>query len=115
MADLLELAKRVKNGVRLLDRKFPTWRRTMRRHRYTFNLRSGDYCILGTLEHHLGRARVLRKRKGLSEEGYLGLRDALNIVSAKDYGFYWDSTDAALDPENQIPTLTALWRAEFER
>jgi hypothetical protein len=114
MADLLELAKRVKRGVRLLDQKFPLWRRTMRRHEATFDLRLGDYCILGTLEHHLGRARTLRKRRGFSYGGYLGLRDALNIdKSAKKYGFYWD--DDLRNSENQIPTLTDLWRAEFER
>lgn len=113
--DLLTLAKNVKRGVRLLDRKFPTWRRTLRAHAREFNLADGEHCVLGTLEHHLGRAREFRKRKKRIETGYFGLKIALGIEGT-DYGFYW-GTDEPNDIERaeRIRTISTLWRAEFEQ
>lgn len=109
--DLLDLAKKVKRGSRLLDRKLPSWRRVMQKHRDQFNFADPQFCVLGTLKHHLGRARVLRKQAGSSEAGYHGLLQALRLDRGSEHGFDWSGSvdDATGD------TLALLWRTEFEQ
>lgn len=113
MDSLLELAKRVKRGVRLLDEKIPNWRRTMKRHAATFNLSSVDHCVLGTLEHYNGRMRVLhaKRAKGQSK-GYCTGKVVLGIGnrSGRDFGFDAGGIHAG----DEFRTLSDLWRAEFE-
>lgn len=115
-AKTLTMAKNVRRGVKLLDKQFPTWRKTMKAHASAFNIRSTKYCVLGTLEHELGRARVLRKRAGQVSEGYWGLVMALGITPG-DYGFsipFSDGFRYGPADDQLYDILNDLWRAEFE-
>jgi hypothetical protein len=121
MPSILELARRVKKGAALLDKKFPSWRRVMRAHVDEFNFEDGDFCVLGTLEHHLGRAKVLAKRR----------REKLHLYALPDVSRYQklvgalfggDEAESAAHGFNAADDgeswesiyLGDLWQAEFE-
>lgn len=118
--DILELARSVKRGVKLLDKKIPNWRQVMRKYEDQFNFADGECCILGTLEHHSGRLQVLNQRKAAAadpEDAYrrAAARLGLNIEADEDelYGFNV-TTDAYDDSEAVMGDIGDLWRAEFE-
>ncbi len=118
--ELVELAKRVRAGVKFLDKKFPQWRNTLRQHSDEFDLTSGAHCVLGTLEHHNGRLRILTKKlraedDGYSEDAYSRALTALKIEGEK-FGFDadWAGVDTYDNYRNDMTTLNDLWRAEFE-
>lgn len=116
---LFDLAQRVRNGVRLLDKKIPNWRTILRKHEGSFDFSNGDCCILGTLEHHSGRMRVLRKRRRVTDRlaftrGYqcLGLESA----DVEAHGFDADATDCySYVDQKDLEVLSDLWRAEFSK
>ena len=112
--DLFDLAKRVKAGVKLLDRVLPSWRLTLRKHDDEFDLADPDCCILGTLEHHSKQMRLLHKKrvKGLlDEDGYNRAVERLNIsCNGAKFGFDIESPTTA---NYDYDTLQALWRAEY--
>lgn len=128
MSVLFELAKRVRKGVALLDKKVPNWRKVMRKNDETFNIRNGECCILGTLEHK----RALRKLgKPMSSRFYRdnGYERAERIlhIEGSDYGFNTIDEEDLIDLEDpeqsydeinddaQFEVLQELWRAEFMR
>lgn len=111
VTQLRDLAKRVKRGVKLLDKKTPTWRRTLRKNRGTFNFASPDMCVIGTLIHHDAKFKKLRKqatREAFSSAVSM-LTRKLSSEAAPAYGF-----DSAEDEINTVvyPALSALWEAE---
>jgi hypothetical protein len=117
---LLNIAKRVKRGVRLLDKKIPNWRAVLRKHKDQFNFGNSAHCVLGTLEHFSGQMQTLKARIGLTQHddaeyaSYTNARKALKLrmYEDEDYGF-----DACHQDERrgaEINTLSDLWRAEFE-
>lgn len=124
--ELLELAKRVKRGVRLLDKKVPNWRAVLRRHEGQYDFADGDHCVLGTLEHFSGRMRVLRER-GLdpdrTKNAYVVAAARLGIWNEADRttddstpaqcGFDAVDLEATRDADRNV--LDALWRAEFSK
>lgn len=117
--DLLETAKRVKRGVKPLDKKVPNWRQVLRKHQDQFDFADGDHCVLGTLEHYSGRMRVLRaKNRAATKEVFTFTRAALALgITDEDtdlYGFDWDSQDLENRYDVRI-ALGVLWRAEFEQ
>jgi len=120
--DLLVLAKRVKRGAQLLDRKFPQWRRVMRKHEHDFDIEDGECCILGTLEHKLGKLRVLAEKNATSSNN--AYERALKVLKLNrgnadaEHGFdvsterdLWGNVNSNND---QYAQLSDLWRAEFE-
>lgn len=119
--DLLPLAKAVKRGVKLLDRKVPNWRQVLRKHRYQFDFSDGAHCVLGTLEHHSGRLAVLKKRQKVSPLGWSSsgsfsrARQALSLTSADAYLHGFDYSNRELNKTDAMVALDALWRAEFEK
>ena len=116
-SSLLDLAKAVKRGAKLLDRKIPTWRHTLRSHADEFDIAAPECCILGTLEHFSGRMRQLSKKHKQDDSTpwrrFSRGRVALNLSShaASEHGFEHLSTGDSTDYDS----LNALWRAEFER
>lgn len=120
--NIIGLAKRVKRGARLLDKKLgPGWRTTMRRRAEFFNLKEPQACILGTLEHFNGRMKTLGKRRAAAEDlnGYYRAAARLNIEGdEQEYGF--DLSFGAEDglkgvERGEVWQLAQdLWRAEFE-
>lgn len=118
MATLLDLAKRVKKGVRLLDRRVPGWRTTLKEHADSFNIKQGSCCVLGTLEHYNGRMQVLnaRRLKLSAYPDYWRGTKRLNIEDrGKDYGFNADFEDESFGASDaEFAILQDLWRAEFE-
>lgn len=123
--ELLEIAKRVKRGVRLLDKKVPNWRRTLREHEDQYDFANGDCCVLGTLEHYNGRLRVLSAKR--AKNGDYPFGRAVRAVGLKvnddDDSCADEATQHGFDAidggggsyEDEIATLDALWRAEFEK
>lgn len=100
--------RKFKRGVKLLDKKVPKWRTILRKHKDQFVFKDGDHCVLGTLEHHVGKLRVAAAKYGNSYgSGYNRLVAMWNLGWGNSYGF--DS------PSAYYPLLTALWRAEFEK
>ena len=124
---LLDLAKRVKKGAALLDKKVPGWRKTMRRHDDTFNIGSGKCCVLGTLEH----ARALRKLGASKTE----VKERLKLlagepstayyigatrlgIDGEDYGFEPPLSEEETDwnaNEEAWAFLQDLWKAEYQK
>ncbi len=123
MVELVELVKRVKRGVKVLDRKIPNWRTVLRRHQEEFRLSNLDYCILGTLEHHSGRMRQLNQKRvdgTISNDGYTRAIRRLNLATGTPYGFDLASSDSdapyGSEKRNDLwKQLEALWRGEFEK
>ncbi len=127
--NVTNIVARVKRGVRVLDRKVPNWRTVLRKHQKQYDFRSGEHCVLGTLEHHAGRMRVLKKRLDADTlPGYtFGDAEATLGVSSTDCGF--DAvefkalprlTDAEIAvhkaaEQQEYDILDALWRAEFTK
>ena len=109
LARLRSGAQAVRRGVALLDRVLPNWRKTMRKHADQFDLRDGDHCVLGTLEHHSGlrRLRKLRGDPNHYESAYFRAVARLRIRNGKTLGF--DSADLS------YKELQELWRAEFSK
>ncbi len=121
MLDFKAIAKRMKRGVRLLDRKIPNWRLVLRKHEYQFDFTDGECCVLGTLEHYSGRMRVLRERQK-SDPGYRYGRaiEALHLDKAGQdtlHGFEAAASSMYTpnDFDQERDVLDALWRAEFEK
>lgn len=119
--DIAAIARRVKRGVRLLDKKIPDWRQILRKHRTEFDFRDGDHCVLGTLEHYSGRMRVLKARVRTQTDYPFGRAlDALKLRGDNrdvDFGFDGEihsDYDRDDDRDDEMTTLDALWRAEFE-
>lgn len=121
---LIETAKRVKRGARLLDKKVPNWRTTMRRYAKTFDINDTNCCILGTLEHHNGRMRVLKARKSLQAkvarmkaDYYRGVKRLDLDGKEQDYGFNFSChyEPGSFDSSTDEDTVNTLWRAEFEK
>jgi hypothetical protein len=116
--DLLTLAKNVKRGAKLLDRRFPHWRQVMRKHATTFRLSDGDHCILGTLEHRVGRLKVLAARTAKPyDSGFNRASKALGLAGdgkTAQHGFDITPELSTEGVNNQYSQLEALWRAEFE-
>lgn len=116
--NLYEMARRVKRGVRLLDRKIPDWRRVLRRHREEFEFRDGDCCVLGTLEHYTGRMRELLKKADADEDSrYMRALSALRLEGDADIEHGFDGIDKGGGETDNIEmdALSDLWRAEFEK
>jgi hypothetical protein len=114
MGNLFDLATRVKRGALLLDKKFPGWRKVMRKHDADFDLTDGSHCVLGTLEHHMGRAKELVKKNlnkdnAFSDDGYNRLTAALRIPGS-EFGFNTGPRDSDGD---EYSDLSDLWRAEY--
>lgn len=120
---LLQLAKRVRRGVALLDKKVPGWRLIMRQNADDFDISNGECCILGTLEHKRGLARVRALRVRPNENGYETGKRRLRITEGHDYGFNtverselgMGMYDGEADSDEQWRVLNDLWRAEFSR
>lgn len=114
--ELLDIAKRVKRGVRLLDRRIPNWRAIMRKHRADFNIGDPECCILGTLEHHVGRLKVLRARRKVIPADFTAYHSAARSLRieavTREHGF---ERTAGAENIEEYRTLQALWLAEFER
>ena len=111
----LETARRVRAGVRLLDKKIPGWRHVLRRHVEQFDFADGDHCVLGTLEHYSGRMKVLA-RKHREHDDYSRFDSALKALGIKDeVGFGFDCANRFQGWEEEGALLDALWRAEFEK
>lgn len=116
---IYELAQRVKKGVKLLDKRIPNWRRTIKKHKDQFDFTNGECCVLGTLEHYNGRMRVLKARKQINDaHPFLAATKALGGIEPREYGFDVDSrlTDPTLADNQhakQYEILTALWKAEI--
>lgn len=116
MTDLFELAQAVKRGVKLLDRKIPRWRTVLRKHADEFDFASGDHCVLGTLEAHSARMKMLIRKKGCSRKYTTFGRAvlALDLGGGADEKHGFDVPDSTvLEEQEQYRTLGALWRAEF--
>lgn len=116
--ELIEIVRRVKRGVRLLDRKIPNWRQVLRKHQDQYDFRDGDHCVLGTLEHFSGRMRVLKaKNKADEKEDYTFGKAyvALGLKSGESEQLGFDWTSQYNNEELEIVALDALWRAEFEK
>lgn len=114
--DLFDLASRVKRGVRLLDKKVPEWRQIIRRHANTLDLADGDFCVLGTLEHHSARMRQLHAKRvaGMDDADYHRALDRLGIIGSA-YGFTAPGPGGGYDDEtenDQFRALTDLWKIE---
>ena len=108
--DLCAIAKRVRAGVRQLDKKIPTWRRTLRRHGQDFDFRNSDCCVLGTLGSHTKEAQRRRAATDSAFEAALAeLTGRTDMDTARRYGFEQSSIGAG-----EYDALDALWRAEFE-
>lgn len=126
-----ELAARVKRGARLLDKKVPNWRTTMRKHADTFRLNSPRLCILGTLEHYNGRMKVLKARgadlSDMQLGGYYMALRRLHLdenTTSKALAFNFSSfgmceTFPSLqEPQGRTAAwdvLQGLWEVEFAR
>lgn len=107
--NIIKLVKRVKRGVRLLDKKVPGWRKTLKTHTRTFDIGRANYCVLGTLEHYNARMKALNKKRvvGQSFPDYYRATVRLNFATgAASYGFNGD--------ESSRGVLQQLWRAEFD-
>jgi hypothetical protein len=116
------MAQRVKRGVRFLDRKVPMWRRVMRKHDSEFDLSDGDHCVLGTLEHRVGKLRVAARKLHTPLECDNGFGRLARL-----FGIYDNTTELGFDyktyvmwaldedeqAEQQYRDLQALWRAEY--
>jgi hypothetical protein len=116
--DLLNLAHRVKKGVKLLDRKVPNWRSILKNHESQFDFADGECCVLGTLEHYSGRMRVLKKRVHItdSENAFGKAAETLRISGdTADYGFDGQPAhgDFDLSYQTQVKMLSDLWKAEI--
>lgn len=115
--ELIDIAKAVKRGVRLLDKKIPNWRTILRKHEDQFDFADGTHCVLGTLEHYSGRMRVLKAKRnvplyeGAFKRAYLAL--GIESGQTKDFGFDW-SANSSTSPDQQKAFFSALWRAEFQ-
>lgn len=113
---LLELAKRVRRGVKLLDRLIPNWRRTMRNHQDQYDFQDGDHCILGTLEHYNGRMSVLKKRRAVDTDYSYGRgAKALGLKEGITYEHGFDGQISGGSYDADMAQLDQLWRAEFEK
>lgn len=119
---VVELVKNVKKGVKLLDQRVPNWRQIMRKHAAEYNFTDGSSCVLGTLEHHSGRMKVLKKRsREIYGDGYIAAVDILKLDRGCHYGFdgdnrYYNSLlPTGMTYKAQIDLLSDLWRAEFEK
>jgi hypothetical protein len=112
--ELIELAKRVRRGVALLNRHIPNWRTILRKHIDDYDFSDGDHCVLGTLEHYSGRMRVLKRKKKDQLPNYaFGNAEVALGIEGLTYGF--DATTFDNDYDGDIDQLDALWRAEFEK
>ncbi len=118
--DLLNIAKRVRNGVKLLDKKIPNWRSIVKNHESEFDFTDGACCVLGTLEHYSGRLKVLKKRAGRKAQDAnnpFGNAAVALGISGKTTEFGFDGlpakTDFDIPYQDQMPVLTALWKAEI--
>jgi hypothetical protein len=113
---LADLARRVKRGAKLLDRKVPNWRKTMREHEDQYEFENGDCCILGTLEHYNGRMKQLKmcKRDDRQDLDLFNRAAArLRIHEVDEYGFEAPDDCEYYDYDEKRKVLEELWRAEF--
>lgn len=116
---LRDLAKRVRRGSALLDKKLPGWRRVLYRaltedHR-KIQMADGGYCVLGTIEHYIGRLRRRpRAVRGMAACYSRGVeRLGLTDVSAEYHGFL--SQNNTPDERRAVyAILDELWRGEIE-
>lgn len=110
--DVFEIAKRVKKGAKLLDKKVPKWRSILRKHKDQFDFADGDCCVLGTLEHYNG-LKALGRTPDPFDDRFNRAAHRLNLHGKTfDYGF--DFMEDGFRNSEEISTLNALWRAEFE-
>lgn len=108
---LFDMARRVKAGVRLLDRKIPNWRTVLRRHEDEFDFADGSHCVLGTLEHYSGRMRTLIARRQAKQEPDPFWRAAKALgVEAREEDLGFEAEDVRTKERDM---LAELWRAEF--
>lgn len=122
---LVEIAKRVRRGAALLDKRIPNWRTIMRKHVAQYDFADGDCCVLGTLEHHSGILRTIKSNKArqLAEDGVSRhtVAAAKLGINAREYGFdnVGGVDDLPRDPFNpkqhSSKVLHALWLAEFQQ
>jgi hypothetical protein len=125
--ELFEVAKRVRKGAQLLDKKFgPGWRKVLQKHEDEFDFKDGDHCVLGTLEHHYGKMRRLKIKGSPDIKELGGFFTALNRLRIEhrdeEYGFNrttpgWNDSESLETFEQAKRTewamLSDLWRAEF--
>lgn len=119
--ELFDIARRVRKGAQLLDKKFgPGWRKVLQKHEGDFDLKEGEHCVLGTLEHHYGKMRALRPKSKVDAElgGFFVAINRLRIKGQdEEYGFNavtpWGGKEAWERREAEWAALSDLWRAEF--
>lgn len=106
--EIKDTTKAFRRGVKLLDKKVPNWRKVLDKHKDQFEFSMGDHCVLGTLEHHVGKLRVAAKKHAtMYDTGYNRLMDLWDLGLGNTFGFD--------GPRTHYPLLDALWRAEFEK
>ena len=107
---LVTLARAVKQGAALLDKKIPSWRRVLKHHRQQFDFRGCDHCILGTVGRFAPELKALRKQATFDAFG-----DSLAfLVGRKMVSWRDESRPLGFDSSSfhDYPTLVALWSAE---